>query len=51
MKLMWVLGQTTELDEVRELMGRNIAGEIKGRRVPTEDDYCDSFVSHLPVEQ
>jgi glutamyl-tRNA(Gln) amidotransferase subunit D len=38
-KLMWVLGQTTEMDEVRELMGRNIAGEIKGRRVTTEDDH------------
>ncbi len=34
-KLMWVLGQTTEMEEVRRLMLRNIAGEIKGRRVIT----------------
>jgi len=32
-KLMWVLGQTTDMVEVRQLMHENIAGEIKGRRV------------------
>ncbi len=32
-KLMWVLGQTRDMDEVRQLMHKNIAGEIKGRRV------------------
>jgi len=32
-KLMWVLGQTTDMEEVRQLMHENIAGEIKGRRV------------------
>jgi len=32
-KLMWVLGQTTDIGEVRRLMHENIAGEIKGRRV------------------
>ncbi|MHC1610190.1 MAG: Glu-tRNA(Gln) amidotransferase subunit GatD [Candidatus Methanospirareceae archaeon] len=32
-KLMWVLGQTTDMEEVRRLMHENIAGEIKGRRV------------------
>lgn len=34
-KLMWVLGQTSRSDiaEVRRLMQKNIAGEIKGRRV------------------
>jgi glutamyl-tRNA(Gln) amidotransferase subunit D len=32
-KLMWVLGQTTDMDEVRRLMHENITGEIKGRRV------------------
>ena len=32
-KLMWILGQTTDLKEVRALMHENIAGEIKGRRV------------------
>ena len=32
-KLMWVLGQTTDLTEVRQLMHENIAGELKGRRV------------------
>jgi len=31
-KLMWVLGQTTDMKEVRRLMHENIAGEIKGRR-------------------
>jgi glutamyl-tRNA(Gln) amidotransferase subunit D len=30
-KLMWVLGQTTDMEEVRRLMHENIAGEIKGR--------------------
>ncbi|MCK4475736.1 MAG: Glu-tRNA(Gln) amidotransferase subunit GatD [Methanophagales archaeon] len=32
-KLMWVLGQTTDMEEVRHLMHENIAGEIKGRSV------------------
>lgn len=32
-KLMWVLGQTTDVEEVRQLMHENIAGEIKGRHV------------------
>ena len=31
-KLMWVLGQTTAMEEVRRLIHENIAGEIKGRR-------------------
>ncbi len=33
-KLMWVLGQTTDMEAVRQLMQENIAGEIKGRRLP-----------------
>ncbi len=32
-KLMWVLGQTTDMEEVRHLMHENIAGEIRGRSV------------------
>jgi len=32
-KLMWVLGQTTDMEEVRRLMHENIAEEIKGRSV------------------
>lgn len=32
-KLMWVLGQTTEMEEVRRLMHENIAGEITGRSI------------------
>ena len=32
-KLMWVLGQTTDMTEVRQLMHENIVGELKGRRV------------------
>ncbi len=32
-KLMWVLGQTTDMGEVKRLMHETIAGEIKGRRV------------------
>lgn len=32
-KLMWVLGQTTDMKEVRALMHENLVGEIKGRRV------------------
>jgi len=35
-KLMWVLGQTTDMEEVRRLMHENIAGEIKGRSVITQ---------------
>ena len=31
-KLMWVLGQTTDMDEVRNMMQQNIAGEISGGR-------------------
>ncbi|MBN1763036.1 MAG: Glu-tRNA(Gln) amidotransferase subunit GatD [Methanomicrobia archaeon] len=31
-KLMWVLGQTRDMGEVRRMMHENIAGEIKGRR-------------------
>ncbi len=30
-KLMWVLGQSTDMDEVRRLMHENIAGEISGK--------------------
>jgi len=32
-KLMWVLGQTTDMEEVKRLMHENIAGEIKGKNV------------------
>ncbi|MQY53882.1 MAG: Glu-tRNA(Gln) amidotransferase subunit GatD, partial [Methanosarcinales archaeon] len=32
-KLMWVLGQTTDMEEVRRLMHENVAGEIRGRSV------------------
>ncbi len=32
-KLMWVLAQTVDMDEVRGLMQENIAGEISDRRV------------------
>jgi glutamyl-tRNA(Gln) amidotransferase subunit D len=32
-KLMWVLGQTTNMTEVRRRMHENIVGEVKGRRV------------------
>ena len=32
-KLMWVLGQTSEMEEVRHLMERNIAGEINTWRL------------------
>jgi len=32
-KLMWVLGQTTGMEEVRRLMHENVAGEIRGRSV------------------
>jgi len=32
-KLMWVLGQTIDMGEVRYMMHESIAGEIKGRRV------------------
>ncbi len=31
-KLMWVLGQTTDMDEVRDMMRENIAGEISEKR-------------------
>jgi len=31
-KLMWVLAQTSDYEEVRELMQRNIAGELGERR-------------------
>lgn len=30
-KLMWVLPRTSDMDETRELMGKNIAGEISNR--------------------
>ncbi|HDS45474.1 MAG TPA: Glu-tRNA(Gln) amidotransferase subunit GatD [Methanomicrobia archaeon] len=33
-KLMWVLGQTQDMASVRQKMQENIAGEIKGRRMP-----------------
>ncbi|MHC1599781.1 MAG: Glu-tRNA(Gln) amidotransferase subunit GatD [Candidatus Methanospirareceae archaeon] len=39
-KLMWVLGQTTDMDEVKRLMRESIAGEIKGRRVKYEHTCC-----------
>jgi glutamyl-tRNA(Gln) amidotransferase subunit D len=31
-KLMWVLGQTTDMDEVHAMMQKNIAGEISETR-------------------
>lgn len=33
-KLMWVLGQTADMAEVRQRMHENIVGELKGRRKP-----------------
>jgi glutamyl-tRNA(Gln) amidotransferase subunit D len=33
-KLMWVLGQTRDMEEIRNMMQTNVAGEIKGRRLP-----------------
>ena len=33
-KLMWVLGQTRDMEQIRELMRTNLAGEVSGRRVP-----------------
>ena len=33
-KLMWVLGQTRDMEQIRALMRTNLAGEISGRRVP-----------------
>ncbi|MGC9443673.1 MAG: Glu-tRNA(Gln) amidotransferase subunit GatD [Candidatus Methanospirareceae archaeon] len=33
-KLMWVLGQTQDMASVGQMMQENIAGEIKGRRMP-----------------
>ncbi|MFW6117599.1 MAG: Glu-tRNA(Gln) amidotransferase subunit GatD [Thermoproteota archaeon] len=33
-KLMWVLGQTQELEEAEELLRRNIAGEFTSRTLP-----------------
>jgi glutamyl-tRNA(Gln) amidotransferase subunit D len=37
-KLGWVLGHTTKLEEVKEMMLKNTAGEISGRHQP------DSFL-------
>ena len=31
-KLMWALGQTDSLDEVRALFAKSIAGEVQNRR-------------------
>jgi glutamyl-tRNA(Gln) amidotransferase subunit D len=33
-KLMWVLGQTKDVDEAKKLLKTNIAGEISPRTVP-----------------
>ena len=35
-KLMWVLGHTKKMDEVREMMLTNVAGEITERSEPTD---------------
>jgi glutamyl-tRNA(Gln) amidotransferase subunit D len=37
MKLMWVLGHTSKPDEVKDLMLKNVAGEITERTSPDED--------------
>lgn len=42
MKLMWVLGHTSKPNEVRELMLKNIAGEITERTAP-EDDFLSEM--------
>jgi len=39
-KLMWVLGRTTEPSKVKDLMLRNVAGEIGEQSVP-ENDFLD----------
>ena len=39
-KLMWVLGHTKKMDEVRKLMLENQAGELSGRS-PTEPGYSE----------
>lgn len=36
-KLCWVLGQTKDMKKVKELMMKNIAGEITERSLPTEE--------------
>jgi glutamyl-tRNA(Gln) amidotransferase subunit D len=33
-KLMWVLGQTREVDEAKKLLKTNIAGELSPRTLP-----------------
>ena len=37
-KLMWVLAQTSDMEEVKKLMQANIAGEITDRRVPVGEE-------------
>jgi glutamyl-tRNA(Gln) amidotransferase subunit D len=39
-KLMWVLGHTKKMDEVRKMMLTNIAGELSARS-PTEAAYFE----------
>jgi glutamyl-tRNA(Gln) amidotransferase subunit D len=38
-KMMWVLGQTRDLNEAKRLLTTNIAGEISQRTVP-DDEIC-----------
>jgi glutamyl-tRNA(Gln) amidotransferase subunit D len=35
-KLMWVLGQTEQLEEAKTLMKTNLAGELSKRTLPNE---------------
>lgn len=37
-KLMWVLGQTTDIEEVGHMMHENIAGEIRGRSIKAGEE-------------
>jgi glutamyl-tRNA(Gln) amidotransferase subunit D len=41
-KLMWVLGQTSDPGKVAEMMRTNLAGEISPRRVEASEDGKDN---------
>jgi glutamyl-tRNA(Gln) amidotransferase subunit D len=38
-KLMWVLGQTKDLDEAKTLLKTNVAGELSPRTLPEKMSY------------
>ena len=46
-KLGWVLGQTVNYNEIRDLLGSNIAGEFLEREIPIAFNYSEKDINNM----